>query len=188
MTKLSVRAMAEALGVSKSQVSRDAQAGMPMHDVAAARGWRQAQHDLSRTADGRIDRTPPDAPLAAGSPPAAAGAVDDDAPASDPDTAAFRSARAARERTNAERAQLELEQLRGNLIPLADAQRLAFTAFRTLRDAVLNVPARVKDQAAAMTDPLLVERLIEDELTATFKRFDETSLVTEPAEDDDETS
>jgi hypothetical protein len=177
--------MAAALGVSKSQVSRDAQAGMPMHDVAAAITWRQAQHDFSRTADGRIDRTPPlDAPPAA---PGAADDGDDDAPASDPDTAAFRSARAARERTNAERAQLELDQLRGNLIPLADAQRLAFTVFRTLRDAVLNVPARVKDQAAAMTDPLLVERLIEDELTATLRRFDETSLVTEPADDDDET-
>jgi hypothetical protein len=54
--RLSVRAMAEALGVAKSQVHRDAQAGMPMHSADAARAWRLDQHDMSRTVEGRIDR------------------------------------------------------------------------------------------------------------------------------------
>lgn len=196
----SVRAMADQLGVSKSQVARDKAAGMPMHDVAAARAWREAQHDLSRTVDGRIDRPASDSSAraagglasAAGAggadavPPASAGA-DDGEPASE-DTAKFRQARADREATNAERARIELEQLRGNLISLVEAQRLAFTAFRSLRDAVLNVPARVRDQLAIETDAAAIEQLLEAELSAALSSLNPDKVLTESDdEDDDET-
>lgn len=56
LADLSVRKMAKALGVTKSQVGRDKQAGMQMASVEAARAWRLATHDISRTVDGRIDR------------------------------------------------------------------------------------------------------------------------------------
>lgn len=54
----SIRQMAAALGVSKSQVAREAKAGMPMQNLDAARAWRLANPDLTRAAEGRIDRTP----------------------------------------------------------------------------------------------------------------------------------
>lgn len=192
----SIRQLADILGVSKSQVARDKAAGMPMHDADAARAWRLAQHDVSRTVGGRIDRPgvlKDSTAAAVGGLASATGAGEADAsPASsevdepqDGDTAQFRTARAAREKTNAERAALELEQLRGRLIDLADAQRLAFTAFRSLRDAVLNVPARVKDQCAAMTDALAIEQLLEAELGTALGGFNPDRVLTE-IDDDDE--
>ena len=192
---LSVRGMAEALGVSKSQVDRDKQAGMPMHSAAAARAWREAQHDMSRTVEGRIDRPgTPDAPRpAVGGLASAAGAGGSvDSPAStEPDepapgdTAEYRKARAERERTSADRAQLELDQLRGKLIDVDEAKRLAFTSFRSVRDAVLNVPARVAAQCAAETDALRVEQLIEDELSLALLRFAPDKLLADTEADDE---
>ena len=51
---LSVRMMAEALGVSKSQIQRDAANGMPMHSPAAARAWRTRNVDPMRAAAARM--------------------------------------------------------------------------------------------------------------------------------------
>lgn len=51
---LSVRMMAEALGVSKSQIQRDAANGMPMHSPAAARAWRARNVDSLRAAAARL--------------------------------------------------------------------------------------------------------------------------------------
>lgn len=100
------------------------------------------------------------------------------------DSAAYREHRATRERINAERAQIELDQLKGSLIDLEEAKRLAYTAFRTLRDAVLNVPTRIKDQCAAESDAFRVEQLIEAELVAALNTFD-LARVTRETDDDD---
>jgi hypothetical protein len=207
---LSVRTLAAALGVSKSQVHRDALVGMPVHSVDAARAWRARVHDISRTVDGRIDRPGPgvrqeaqslasgrpDAPSLAGArpdePAAMPGAVTvpqeppEDAPQPG-DTAEYRKARAERERTRAEREALELEQLRGKLIAIDEVSRIAFTAFRGLRDAIENVPARIKDQVAAEADPFHVERIMATELTSVLQSFDVAAAVSEPDDEDDDT-
>lgn len=196
---LSVRAMAAALGVSKSQVHRDQLAGMPMHDVASARAWRDAHHDVSRTVDGRIDRpgSAPDvlpatlAAAAAADVPPAPDLVDQaDAaappPATPADTEAYRAARSDREQIRRAREQIELDQLRGSLIALEDAKRLAFTSFRLLRDALLNIPARVKDQVAAETDPLLIEHLIEAEISGALSGFRPDRVLVDTAGDADD--
>ena len=142
-TALSVRAMAAQLGVAKSQVQRDKAASMPMTSASEARAWRQAHKDLSRSADGRIDR--PQRTKAA--PPAqdapAVAAIDAPGPAEDDHTQAFRKDRARVERVKADRAELELERLRGKLIDADDAARQAFTAFRVVRDSFENVSQRV---------------------------------------------
>lgn len=196
----SIRDMAAALGVSKSQISRDKLDGMPMETPEAARAWRVEHRDLSRSVDGllageREPKTPPAADSGLATAAGSAGRADPASPKSeepddDPagDSAQYRQARADRERTNAERARIELEQLRGRLIDVGEARRLAFTSFRLLRDAVLNVPARVAAQAAAETDVLRVEQLIETELAAALARFDPARLLNETEdEDDDET-
>lgn len=186
--------MAEALGVAKSQVHRDAQAGMPMHSADAARAWRVAQHDVSRTVEGRIDRPATDAPLAAvGGLASAAGAgeaatspassdVDGPLPG---DTAEYRKARSERERTAADRAQLELDQLRGRLIDVTEAKRLAFTSFRTLRDAVLQVPARVAPLCVGQVEPLVVEQLFEAELATVLSAIDPAKLLVDMTQEDE---
>ena len=180
---LSIRRMAAELGVSKSQVARDAQAGMPMTDAAAARLWRAAQHDMSRTVEGRVDR--PAAPPV--QPPAAPPSADDDpAAADDEDTAAYRAARANRERINAERAQLELDQLRGRLVDRDEVARLRFTEFRSLRDGLGNIGARIKDACAVETDPLRCEILINDAVGEVLNAFADQVLTRGVTQDDDD--
>lgn len=175
--------MAKALGIGKSQCARDRQDGMPMHSVDAARAWRVAHRDVSRSADGR--------PGGQASPPPPAGEDDAAAAAGDPLGADYRQARTERERIAAKRAQIELDQLRGQLIGLADARRVAFTAFRALRDAILQIPARVKDQLAASTDAMVCEALLDAELSAALGASAAAALPTgdfrdEPDEGDDE--
>lgn len=181
--------MAAALGdVTKSQVDRLYKQGMPRHSVEAARAWRLQNLELSRTADSRIDRPVVQTPVGLTDPPA--GDAAEDAPDElvgevDEHAVAYREHRANRERLRAEKDQLELDQLRGRLIDLDEAKRLAFTAFRSLRDAVLNVPARIKDQCAAETDAFKVEQLIEAELTAALDAFDPAKVLREPDDDDE---
>lgn len=193
---LSIRDLAAALGVSKSQAGRDVQAGMPTDDVERARAWRAANRDVSRTADGRIDR--PDAPPAAvgGMAPAAgAGAASPAAPASSEeadaeilpgDTAEYRKARTEREQIRRDRERMELDRDRGRLIDAADAARLAFTNFRALRDQAFNLPPRLAPQLAALTDPLQIEQLLEAELAAVFGGFDEQRLLAEQTDDEED--
>lgn len=219
---LSVRVLAGALGVSKSQVGRDLQAGMPADSVDAARAWRSRVHDVSRTVEGRIDRPQlfGQHSLAQGVVPAPGASLRDHAPQMFPaapagegsghqqpsgghalgqpppdggneapepgDTAEYRRARAERERTRAEREALELEQLRGKLIDVEDAGRAAFTAFRGLRDALENIPARIKDQVAAESDAFRVEQLIAAEIASVLSSFDVSGAVRETDDEADD--
>jgi hypothetical protein len=219
---LSIRRMAVALGMSKSEVHRDAQAGMPMTSVDAAREWRRQHEDLSRTREGRIDRPelfgrPDTSPKGVVSPPSASSqdlgpeqlrpvaasdgaghtsAPADDAPGASPqegddapqpgDTAEYRRARAERERTRADKEALELERLRGKLIDVDEAGRLAFTAFRGLRDAFENMAPRLKDQLAAESDPFKVEQVLQAEIAAVLASFDVEAAVREKDDEDED--
>lgn len=78
----------------------------------------------------------------------------------------YHRARTGREQTRFQREQLELAQLKGSLIEVREAQRLAFTALRTVRDNILNIPVRVRDQLAAETDPARIEETLHTELAA----------------------
>lgn len=101
---------------------------------------------------------------------------------------AYRAARAERETTRAKRESMELERDLGNLLDLADATRLAFTAFRTLRDSVMNVPVRIKDLLAAESDPHRVESMLEDELARALSSIDVSKLMQEEDTDEDDGS
>lgn len=190
---LSIRDMARALGVSKSQVARDKQAGMPMDDADAARQWRLKNLDPSRTAEGRIDRPAPakdDVRVAVGGLASAAGAGEstagspaddgDDPPPPGGDTEEYRRHRTERERIRMERERLELERDRGLVIDLADAQRLAFTAFRTLRDRAGFIVDRVPGLSDAQRQAL------DAELSAVFSVDPAKLLVEADADDEDD--
>jgi hypothetical protein len=150
---MSVRAMAAALGdVSKSQVDRLFKLGMPRHSVEAARAWRLDNLELSRTADSRIDRPQaparaPERPAEEPAPPPVAG--DDDGPA-DANTSAYRADRARNERIKADRAEIELRQLQGELVSAREAEQMLFTAGRIVRDRIEMVPARASADLHAL--------------------------------------
>ena len=192
----SIRQMAAALGVSKSQVARDAKAGMPMQDLDAARAWRLANQDLTRTAEGRIDRAamPTSRP-----PPLDAQADPDRDPDEDPfpststtttpdkDTAAYRSERAQREAIRRQREQLELEQLRGELVAVQEVSRLQFTAQRLTRDRVEMVAARAAPELVALVqsggDGFAIERLLTGHLRQALE--DAAKAIDEIDDDED---
>lgn len=98
-------------------------------------------------------------------------------PESDATTREYRTHRADREKYSALQKKLEYEQLAGQLISVDEAKRIAFTTFRSIRDSVLNVPARVKDQLAALEDPLQCERVMEAALSAALAGIDISSLL-----------
>lgn len=166
--RLSLQDMATALGISKTAVHKRKQNGMPLDSVEAAKAWEISNVDLVRSRSTALS-------------------VDDDddeAPSPDSDSADYRQARAEREQIRRDRERLELQRLQGQLIDLGEATRLAFTAFRSLRDAALSVPARIRDQCAAESDPMVVEKLIESEIEGAFTRFDPSKVLNESDDDD----
>lgn len=170
--KLSIRAMAKELGISKSQVQRDVKDGMPLDSVEAAKAWRYEHRDPT-FAPNLFENE------------AIGAAPEDDLPTDD-DTSEYRQARTAREKLRIEKETLELEKLKGLVISVEDASRIAFSVFRMIRDDVLNVPARVKDQLHACQSAFDVEMMLEDELSAVFSRYDENSLLVEEDDDDED--
>jgi hypothetical protein len=95
----------------------------------------------------------------------------------DASTSEYRTHRAAREKFSALKQELEYKQLAGELIPVDEAKRIAFTTFRGIRDSVLNVPARLKDQLAALDDPHQCERMLEAALAAALAAIDVGKLL-----------
>lgn len=95
----------------------------------------------------------------------------------DSTTRDYRMHRADREKYSALKQRLEYEQMVGELIPVEEAKRIAYTTFRGIRDAVLNVPARLKDQLAALTDPHECERIIDAALSAALAGIDVGKLL-----------
>lgn len=90
----------------------------------------------------------------------------------DSNASRYRESRASREFYVAAKQKVEYEQLLGRLINVDDAKRIAFTSFRAIRDSVLNVAARIKDQLAAEADPHVCEELLERELSAALASVD----------------
>jgi hypothetical protein len=181
---LSIRTMATALGVSKSQIQRDKEAGMPMTDLPAAAAWRATHHDVSRTRDGRIDRPGPDP----ATPPAAPPPGDDDEPRPN-DTDAYRAARTEREQLRRDRERMELEKELGNLVDRGEVARLRFTEFRALRDALGNLGPRVAPLVANEADPLRCEQIYTDALDEILNAFADQVLardVLQDVDDDDD--
>lgn len=176
----SIRDMASLLGVSKSQVQRDKAAGMPMTDTDAARAWRLANHDMSRTVEGRIDRP---AAAASAPPPASPASPDaEDEPPAPGDTEEYRRYRTERERIRAQREQLDLDRDLGLVIDLREAQRLHFTAYRQVRDRLLYIPDRIP----GLTDQQ--RATLTEEISAAIAVDPEQLLTDADEDDDDETS
>lgn len=160
--------------------------------VSVADQQRQAGHDAAKKigrglpldADDLDDDANDDVPAAFGAGAAIPQADAADAGADIATRDRFLSARADREQGRAEKEAIELAVLKGSLISVEIANRLAFTTFRTLRDAVLNVPVRLRDQLAGETDAARVEALLNADLTAALRAVDPTKLMSEQDDND----
>lgn len=171
MAELSQRGFARHMGVALNAVQKALKAGRielnangKIEAETAEIAWRR-NTDESRRSFADLSR--PTRALAGDTVPPPADSEDDfpaAASTNDPHMSAYRAARAEREMTRAQRERMELDRDLGNLLSLTDANRVVFTAFRTLRDSVMNVPVRIRDLVAAETNPQAVESMLEEEL------------------------
>lgn len=197
MAKLGQRAFARHIGVTLRAVQKAIQSGRIAVDAdgkidadTAVAAWRRNTDESKRSITDQSRRSLGNAAFSMPPPPANPDEDEeyDDVPAAasreDPSMAAYRAARAAREQTRLERERMDLERERGTTLPLADAQRLAFTAFRTVRDNVMNIPVRLKDALAAESDPIRIETMLDAELVRALASVDATALLSENDMDD----
>jgi len=147
---------------------------------AADRDWKQ-NTDVSRVAVNVLAPVQQSIPLAppddADTPPAAGKADADEVTGTDRVANEYREHRSERERYQALKQKLEYEQLVGKLIDVDEARRIAYTSFRSLRDAVVNITPRVKDQLAAISDPDEIERILDREHHAALSGMDVAKLL-----------
>jgi phage terminase Nu1 subunit (DNA packaging protein) len=61
-------------------------------------------------------------------------------------------------------AELDRKQREGELVERREVEDAAFSTARTVRDALLNIPARVASLYAAETDPQKIHQSLEDEI------------------------
>lgn len=106
--------------------------------------------------------------------------------ADDPDVVSLRSERVRNIKLRNEREEFELARERGAYIEVIEAKRLAFTLFRALRDRIMAVAPRVRDQLAAETDPRRIERLLEAELSAALAATNPADVLAETDDDEDD--
>jgi hypothetical protein len=97
----------------------------------------------------------------------------------------YHESRAAREKINTEQAQLDLDERKGLLIDLEDARQLAFTALRSLRDALRNTGPRIAAQLAASNDPFECEKLVNAEIDSALASMSVEKILNDQPDEDD---
>jgi Zn-dependent protease with chaperone function len=142
---LSQQDLAAALGVDPSWVTRYKAKGLPTHSVEAAQAWRREnvrpRVNPAVAGDGAGGRVPPAPPAAAA---AGGGRGDGDGD--------YWKSRARREEAEAELAELKLSEQRGELVRAADVRAAYAKKAAALREALLQIPARLAAVLAAETD------------------------------------
>lgn len=151
--------LAEALGISQPMVGRLLKRGMP-EDVDGARSWR-AQH-LNIAQRKRSSPPPPARPAGVAQLPATGNLVSSDE--------SHDQARTRREIAEADIAELKIAELRGDLIRREDMERTVGTLAAGLREAVLQIKARLAPLLAAESDIMKVSAMLDAELRAALDK------------------
>ena len=94
-------------------------------------------------------------------------------PSSSIKTSDFAVAKAAGAVYEAEWRRMRNEREAGRLAPVADLQAATYKQMRIVRDACLNLPARISAQLAIETDEHKIYQLLEDELISIFADYAE---------------
>lgn len=121
---------------------------MPVHDIDAARKWRSA-NIRPRAKPGGGEASGPAATTEQGG---------------EQSSSKYWTARTQREEAEAEKAQLEVRKMRGDLVDRERVERASYEAGRLLRDMVLSVPSKVAPEVLALASPQAVEARLRDEL------------------------
>lgn len=155
---LSQAALGRALGLSPAAITKLKGQGMPVHSVEAAQAWREQRQNVAarKPLPAGVSVAPVRAPV----PPPAAEPID----AGDiPD---FQQSRARREAADADLAELKVRKERGLLIERAPVMAQFAKQLSSVREALLNIPARLAPAVAAESDIARCQTLIDAELRA----------------------
>jgi len=153
LTATSQTDIAQALGIAKSRVTALKAQGMPTDTIAAALAWRTANLH-----PGRI-KTP------------VAASVESVVKAIEGTTESFLEARSRRERSEADKSEIELAQLQGTLINRAGIEMAMETAFRQIRDSIMTVPDKLPIDTAHR---LMFQNALRDNLLDALKMLPTT--------------
>lgn len=86
----------------------------------------------------------------------------------------YNESRARREAAEAEKAELELAQLRGQLVSVDEVRASLQRRIAGVREALLQLPARVVPLLVANPDAASMDRLLREELTAAMQQIADT--------------
>lgn len=152
---LSQTALAQALGLSKANITKLKQQGMPVDSVEAARAWRLKRQNIAQRKPEPGSRPPP----AASSAPPGRDAEEPRAPGE-----SFEDARTRREIAAANILELQEAEERKELLRREVMEQTVGALAAGTREAVLQVPARVAALLAAESDAAKVRQLLDAEL------------------------
>jgi hypothetical protein len=127
----------------------------------------------------RISATPPGSPAAQRSPEGASQyAPPDQVGASDGGDGDYWKSRARREMAEAELSELKLAEQRGVLVRVADVRTALSTKASALREAFLQLPARLAPVLAAESDQARCHDLLQTELRQVLEQFTTATAAT----------
>lgn len=160
--KLTESGLARLLGVSRQAVHELVKRGIISKDAAGLIDVAQAQaalansvHPSSKTAAALQSTAPPSTSPAATTPPENGQNVE---------VTSYHVAKTLREAAEAQMARLKLAEMQGDVIRIAAVQTQLATVFATVRDALLQIPARMAPVLAAETDPVAVHNVLHAEI------------------------
>lgn len=160
--KLTESGLARLLGVSRQAVHDLVKRGIISKDAAGLIDVAQAQaalansvHPSSKTAAALQSTAPPSTSPAATTPPENGQNVE---------VTSYHVAKTLREAAEAQMARLKLAEMQGDVIRIAAVQTQLATVFATVRDALLQIPARMAPVLAAETDPVAVHNVLHAEI------------------------
>lgn len=167
VNRVSQAAIAAALSISPSAVTKQKKRGMPVDSIEAARGWREQNLNVAATKWNGSSVGGPQAAAVFSATPAAIQFVNrqQGRVASDDELGEdFKAARTRREISDANMAEMMEAETRGDLIRVASVKAAIATAFAATRDGMLQIPARLAPMLAADTDPASVQNLLHQEI------------------------
>jgi DNA-binding transcriptional MerR regulator len=154
---LSQAALGRALNLSPPAITKLKKLGMPVDSIEAAQAWRQSRQNIAqRKPEPEHLRLVP-----------AAGFV---LPANDE---SHDQARTRREIAEANLAELKLAELEGRLVRAEDVRAGLAKRYASLRESLLQMPARVVPLLAANPDPGAMDRLLRAEIVAALAQLTE---------------
>lgn len=154
---LTIRALSDATGLSERTLAQYKTQGMPVSSADKARGW------IAQNKRVKVD-SPSRQPV-----------TDAGADAPEVKTSGYMDARVARERAEAELAQIKAMEARGALVSRETVRSELARRLAGLREALLQIPSRMESVLAAETDPARVHQMLEDEIYSALAAVSEVA-------------